>query len=60
MSPALTVTICAAIVDVNLGGHDCSSICAALTKRSIPIMFYTGYSNAAPLGLSSPSLGNKI
>jgi len=40
---------CAAIVDVNRGGHDCSSICAALTKRSIPFMFYTGYSNAAPL-----------
>jgi DNA-binding response OmpR family regulator len=41
--------ICAAIVDVNLGGHDCSSVCAALTKRSIPFMFYTGYSNAPPL-----------
>jgi DNA-binding response OmpR family regulator len=26
--------ICAAIVDVNLDGDDCSSICAALTKRS--------------------------
>jgi hypothetical protein len=35
--------ICAAIVDVSLGGHDCSSVCAALTKRSIPFfMFYTG------------------
>src|SRR5215467_9107234 len=41
--------ICAAIVDVNLGGHDCSSVCAALTTRSIPFMFYTGYSSAAPL-----------
>jgi len=41
--------ICAAIVDVKLGGHDCSSICAALAKRSIPFMFYTGYSSAAPL-----------
>ena len=41
--------ICAAIVDVDLGGHDCSSICAALTKRSIPFMFYTGYSSAAAL-----------
>ena len=30
--------ICAAIVDVKLGGHDCSSVCAALTKRSIPFM----------------------
>jgi hypothetical protein len=41
--------ICAAIVDVKLGGHDCSSVCAALTKRSIPFMFYTGYSTAAAL-----------
>ena len=41
--------ICAAIVDINLGGHDCSSICAALAKRSIPFMFYTGYSSAAAL-----------
>jgi CheY-like chemotaxis protein len=41
--------ICAAIVDVNLGGHDCLVICAALTKRSIPFMLYTGYSSATPL-----------
>lgn len=41
--------ICAAIVDVNLHGHDCSSICAALTQRSIPFMFYTGYASANAL-----------
>jgi CheY-like chemotaxis protein len=41
--------ICAAIVDVKLGGDDCSSVCAALAKRSIPFMFYTGYSSAASL-----------
>src|SRR5262249_27720291 len=41
--------ISAAIVDVNLGGHDGSSVCDALAKRSIPFMFYTGYSSAAPL-----------
>jgi DNA-binding NtrC family response regulator len=41
--------ICAAIVDVRLGGHDSSSVCAALAKRSIPFMFYTGYSNAPSL-----------
>src|SRR5262245_53046862 len=39
--------ICAAIVDVKLGNEDCSSICAALAKRSIPFMFYTGYSAIA-------------
>ena len=41
--------ICAAIVDVDLGGDDCSSICRALAKRSIPFMFYTGYVRAAAL-----------
>jgi len=38
--------ICAAIVDIDLGGQDCSSVCASLTERSIPFMFYTGYSSA--------------
>jgi len=41
--------ICAAIVDVNLGGEDCSSVCAAVSRRSIPFMFYTGYSAAPSL-----------
>jgi CheY-like chemotaxis protein len=41
--------ICAAIVDVSLGGDDCSSVCAALAKRSIPFMFYTGYSSGEAL-----------
>jgi hypothetical protein len=41
--------ICAAVVDVNLGGDYCSSICSALAKRSIPFMFYTGYLTAAAL-----------
>jgi DNA-binding response OmpR family regulator len=51
--------ICAAIVDVNVGGLDCSSVCTALTKRSIPFMFYTGYSNAAALSVWShaPAVG---
>jgi CheY-like chemotaxis protein len=43
--------ICAAIVDVNLNGDDCSSVCAALAKRSIPFMFYTGYLTADPLSV---------
>lgn len=41
--------ICAAIVDIDLGGQDCSSVCASRTERSIPFMFYTGYSSAAAL-----------
>jgi CheY-like chemotaxis protein len=43
--------ICAAIVDIDLGDDDCSSVCATLAKRSIPFMFYTGYSNATPLSV---------
>src|SRR5262245_28235885 len=35
--------IAAAVVDVNLGSQDCGPVCAALRKRQIPFMFYTGY-----------------
>jgi CheY-like chemotaxis protein len=51
--------ICGAIVDVKLSGRDCSSVCAALAKRSIPFMFYTGYSTAAPLSAwpHAPAIG---
>ena len=43
--------ICAAIVDVRLGDRDCSKVCTSLTKRSIPFMFYTGYSCAYALSI---------
>jgi len=51
--------ICAAIVDVKIGGQDCSSVCTALSKRSIPFMFYTGYSNAPSLSQwpTAPAVG---
>jgi CheY-like chemotaxis protein len=59
--------ICAAIVDVDLGGDDCSNVCAALTKRAIPFMFYTGYSSDHQLQqwrrastLSKPALSTTI
>jgi DNA-binding NtrC family response regulator len=59
--------ICAAIVDVNLNGYDCSAICAALAKRSIPFLFYTGYSSAAALpawpdapAVSKPTQGSTM
>jgi DNA-binding response OmpR family regulator len=32
-----------AIVDINLGGQDCSEVCRELTRRKIPFLFYTGY-----------------
>src|SRR5438093_2535434 len=38
--------ISAAVLDINLGGFDCSPVCDALARRSIPFMFYTGYTNA--------------
>ena len=43
--------ICAAIVNVKLGGQDCSSVCDGLAKRSIPFMYYTGYSRADALSV---------
>ncbi len=33
----------AALLDVNLGGHDVSDLVAALTRRNIPFAFVTGY-----------------
>lgn len=33
--------ITAAVLDMNLGGPDCSAVCAALSRRSIPFLFYT-------------------
>jgi DNA-binding response OmpR family regulator len=32
----------AAVVDINLGGHDCSEICKRLSDIGIPFVFYTG------------------
>jgi CheY-like chemotaxis protein len=36
--------ITAAVLDINLGDHDCSAVCEHLWKRDIPFLFYTGYS----------------
>ncbi|HWE19845.1 MAG TPA: response regulator [Hyphomicrobiaceae bacterium] len=36
-SPGLS----AAVVDINLGDGDCSSVCQLLAKLSIPFVFYT-------------------
>jgi CheY-like chemotaxis protein len=38
--------ITAAVLDINLGDHDCSTVCEHLWKRDIPFLFYTGYSLA--------------
>src|SRR5678816_1259548 len=47
---ALTYLDClrvtAAILDINLGDHDCGAVCEQLCKRDIPFFFYTGYSAA--------------
>jgi CheY-like chemotaxis protein len=34
----------AAILDIRLGGEDCSPFCQRLWERGIPFLFYTGYS----------------
>ena len=38
--------ISAAILDINLGGEDCSVLCQHLSQRQIPFAFYTGYTTA--------------
>jgi DNA-binding response OmpR family regulator len=37
--------ITAAVLDINLGDHDCSAVCEHLWKRGIPFFFYTGYND---------------
>lgn len=36
----------AAVVDINLGGHDCSDVCKRLSDSGIPFVFYTGDARA--------------
>jgi DNA-binding response OmpR family regulator len=50
--------ISAAIVDINLGGQDCSVLCTRLSQRRIPFVFYTGYT-AAPDGWSTVPIISK-
>ena len=35
--------ISAAVLDINLGGENCSVLCQHLSQRQIPFVFYTGY-----------------
>ena len=39
--------VTAAVLDINLGDHDCAAICQCLRERGIPFLFHTGYT--APL-----------
>jgi CheY-like chemotaxis protein len=36
----------AAVVDMNLDGHDCSDVCKRLSDSGIPFVFYTGDARA--------------
>ena len=36
----------AAVVDMNLGEHDCSDVCKRLSDSGIPFVFYTGDARA--------------
>jgi DNA-binding response OmpR family regulator len=36
----------AAVVDINLGGHDCSDVCKRLSDSGVPFVFYTGDARA--------------
>jgi DNA-binding response OmpR family regulator len=35
--------VAAAVLDINLGNHDCSAVCQGFREREIPFVFYTGY-----------------
>lgn len=35
--------ISAAVLNINLGDHNCAAICQRLSERKIPFIFYTGY-----------------
>jgi CheY-like chemotaxis protein len=41
---AQTAELSAAILDINLVGEDCSTVCQLLADRNIPFVFNTGYS----------------
>ncbi|NJO35653.1 MAG: hypothetical protein HC869_23835 [Rhodospirillales bacterium] len=36
--------VTAAVLDINLGNHDCAGLCQYLAERGIGFIFYTGYS----------------
>jgi CheY-like chemotaxis protein len=38
--------VTAAVLDIDLGNHDCSAVCQCLREREIPFVFYTGYAIA--------------
>ena len=35
--------VTAAVLDINLGNHECAAICQSLAERGIPFLFHTGY-----------------
>jgi CheY-like chemotaxis protein len=38
--------VTAAVLDMNLGGPDCSALCTELHSKSIPFLFYTAHPKA--------------
>jgi DNA-binding response OmpR family regulator len=42
------VQVTSAVLDINLGNHDCAAVCQCLRERDVPFLFHTGYT--APLG----------
>jgi DNA-binding response OmpR family regulator len=39
------VELSVAVLDINLGTHDCRPVCQHLSDRGIPFLFHSGYSN---------------
>lgn len=52
----------AAVLDVRLGGEDCSAVCQRLSERGTPFLFYTGYTSGIVLSSwpNSPVLGKPV
>lgn len=46
LAHADSADIAAAMLDINLVGEDCLPVCQRLSERSIPFMFYSGYTDA--------------
>ena len=43
LAAAVTGTVSAAILDVQLGASDCRPVCSALTSQDVPFLFLTGF-----------------
>jgi CheY-like chemotaxis protein len=62
LTPAREAPLDGALLDVNLAGESCFPLAAALSARSVPFVFMTGYDGGAlpPEYRTVPRLGKPI